>query len=149
MSVGTYYIGETGTTFTQRLQQHLAAYLFGVYQFYDPSRFAVGTKKLVWEGTWRAGTERGFVQFARDLPRLAPVLHSFLSTHRLLLVPMNGEERLRRRIEGALAKALGHGTDSSLQDPEIRYQFRTPEESPITVSAHAATLVGLPPQFEA
>jgi hypothetical protein len=40
----SYYVGETGVEFRQRLHQHLSQQLAGMYSIYEPRLFAVGQK---------------------------------------------------------------------------------------------------------
>ncbi len=48
----TYYVGETGTTFSSRLKEHAANYLSGLYRVYEPEPFKRGNKVLAWKGMW-------------------------------------------------------------------------------------------------
>ena len=43
-----YYIGETGSLFSNRLKRHRYQLKRGDYRLYDPQHFSKGKKKLIW-----------------------------------------------------------------------------------------------------
>src|SRR5258708_4528222 len=58
-----YYVGETGKSFNERLTAHAQAYLSGLYRIYEPDKFALGEKQLLWKGTWQKETKHLVPEF--------------------------------------------------------------------------------------
>ena len=48
----TNYVGETGTSFADRLLAHRRAYYTGDYRVYDKEEFLKSNRKIIWGGLW-------------------------------------------------------------------------------------------------
>jgi hypothetical protein len=92
-----YYVGETGRSFRDRLKEHLASYLAGLYRVWEPELFARGEKRLVWDGMWRRGEEVRMGDFLARHTELAPRIHQIVRLLRFHLAP------------------IGYGNESKLQ----------------------------------
>ena len=130
-----YYVGETGKSFTERLTAHAKEYLSGTYRIYEPNKFALGEKELIWPDTWMQGTQRLIPEFMARYEELAPLLQEFLLKMRIFLGPIETDARTRKRIEAEIAKTTTHLAvrTNKFQETEIRYARRTPDENPVTV----------------
>jgi hypothetical protein len=147
------YVGETGRDFRTRMQEHLRDQLAGVYTICDPEAFCAGSRSLVWRGLWgRSAEPGGLAEYVRRLPHLVPALVGFIHAVHFHIAPTSCDDRLRRRVEAALAasfRAQG-GRVAAFQDEGVRYAPRLPQEEPVVVSCSAAVAIhGLPAQFEA
>ena len=133
----THYVGETGRSFATRIIEHTRDYLNGFYRVYDPRQFAEGKKKLVWGGMWKSG-RRGphlMLEFLNRYSELSTVIYEFLGQFRIFVAPLDVEERIRQRIEAAIANRLFEqpGLIGKFQDEDIRYRPRRTDEEPISV----------------
>jgi hypothetical protein len=131
-----YYVGQTGRSFTLRMQEHLSEQLSGRYRLYEPSAFMHGEKKLLWRGVYGPGSEPNVAGFVQQLPALAPALVQVVSLMRFHVAPANCEDRLRQRIEAAISKYL-HGQEGAVgtfQDDDVRYVPRRFDEEPVAAS---------------
>jgi hypothetical protein len=141
-----YYVGETGTSFQQRMNEHAQNYLFGVYQIHDPDEFSAGRHRLIWPGTFYMPNP------GPEWPRFDAIrlrLYQSLACLRLLVVPLEVEARVRKRIEGAIARATQRFPRPSearggFQEYGIRYARPKQGELPILVRMKCpVTVLGL------
>jgi len=130
-----YYLGETGRSFGRRMEEHLQEQLSGRYRLYEPEEFFRGGKRLLWRGVYGPGSETSVRGFVDQLPALVPALIEVVSAMRFHVAPVCCEGRLRRRIEGALARHLRGmpGAIGAFQDEDVQYSTRHPSEEPISV----------------
>lgn len=151
----TYYVGETGRSFLQRFTEHTTNYLWGLYRIYDSSEFLQGQKKLVWGGMWKERNNPNdmyikLLDFLSTYEGLSQSLHKFLGTFRIFLVPIEAEERIRQRIETAIAKWLlnQEGVIGQFQDNDIVYKKRLKTKTPIKVAITSTEqILGLPKEL--
>lgn len=133
----TYYVGETGKSFASRHIWHTRDYLHGLYRVYDPHQFGQGTKTFVWGGMWKPGTRgaRHMLEFLNRYAELSSIIYEFLGQFRIFLTPLDAKERVRRRIEAAVANRLYEqpGLISKFQNSDIKYWPRRANEEPIPV----------------
>lgn len=145
-----YYVGETGRTFRARLYEHYTEHAAAMYHVYSPAEFARGEKILLWPGRFDA-TNRKFekecianhAQFCGPIREMTYILRFFLA-------PLACSERMRRRVEAAIAQALYNtpGLVGSFQDRGIRYWPRTDDGESVECRATSqAHLLGLPERF--
>ncbi len=146
-----YYVGDTGRSFAERFEEHTKEYLSGLYRIYDPDEFARGRKRLVWEGMWKPGTQHRMGEFLFRYGELAPQIHRFLGLFQIFLGPFQGEKRLRRRIEGEIARSLHGqaGVVGEFQEKDIKnYARRRTNELPVIVRVRCSGPVhGLPEEL--
>jgi len=138
-----YYVGETGRSFAKRHEEHLLAYIGGLYRFYDAVALRRGDKYLLWPGMWQGERIARAEKYIADLPTLAPQLGAFLRVLRLYVAPIETEPRVRKRVEAGLADAFYRlGDGRHLQDNDIRYNRRQlgEDEMVVQVSCSAAIL---------
>jgi len=141
-----YYVGETGRSFYTRFSEHARDCLYGYYRIYDPTSFAKGKKKLVWEGMWKPGTRDRIGEFLNRYLELSPIIYEYLGLFRIFLAPLDVEKRIRQRIENAIASQLlkQKGLISEFQDSDIKYYPRREDEEPILVKmARHENILGL------
>jgi hypothetical protein len=135
-----YYVGETARGFAPRMDEHLSMQLSGRYRIYEPKAFLRGEKKLLWRGVYGKGAEANVAGFVDKLPTLAPTLVEFVRSIRFHVAPTTCTDRMRKRIEAALADHLRQqkGLVGEFQEEDVRYVQRQAEEEAISVD------IGLP-----
>ena len=147
----TYYVGETGRSFAQRMTEHARDYLSGLYRIYDPVSFAKGVKILLWEGMWKRGTRERMSEFLERFPELGPQILQLLETMRIFIATLDAEKRIRQRIEAEIAHHLQMmpGLVGQFQDEDIRYwPKRENEDSLIIGITGSARIHGMPNELE-
>lgn len=139
----TYYVGETGRSFRQRFEEHTKEYLSGVYRVYDPVLFAQGIKELVWGGMWQRGRTHLWPDFLEEYVEIAPITYRFLTCLRVFLAPCRVEERVRERIEAAIAEAARNCDESARTffDEGVQYRPRREEEEPFELINQADRVI--------
>jgi hypothetical protein len=95
----------------------------------------------VWRGLWRKGTRDKLPEFLANYETLAPKIKANLLAHRIFVAPFDCEQRLRRRIEGALAVAVGD-TPFHLMAGDIRYNIRKKDEESVNVTITSDVMIG-------
>ena len=148
----TYYVGETGRSFRQRMKEHVKEYFSGMYRVFDPGEFASGRKVLLWDGMWRAGEEHRLADFVSRLPELSKCIAQLLDSMRIFLGPLDVPTHTRRRIEAALAKHLYEqpGVVGQFQDSDLVYRGRSADQEPLLVRfCSGAQIMGLGEIIEA
>jgi hypothetical protein len=144
------HIGQTGTSFYHRMKEYIINTLGGNYRICDPDALARGETKLLWNGLWREGTRERLPEFLRDSSRLFEAAKRNLMLEQIFIAPLDVEDRMRRRIEGAIAKSVRKDkTASSLFPPDVRVLGRLTTEVPIPVRIRVGKKVlGLPEQLD-
>ncbi len=147
-----WYVGETGVSFHQRMKEHFKEQLSGMYMLYDPEAFIRGEKLLVWEGMYRKGEERRVPEYLEAFPAMSSAMANFAKQIRFFVASLDGEPRLRKRVEAGIAKHLYEqpGVVGQFQDTGIQYQdTRWPDEDPLSVRVRCdCVLRGLPDLLE-
>ena len=142
-----YYVGQTGTSFALRNLQHIQSYLNGFYRIYDPEMFAKGEKVLIWGGMWKPDRKdpKFMTEFLINYPQFAPKILSFVGIFRLFIAPIDGNERVRERIEAAVAESLNQqsGIVGSFQDKDVRYNPRKTTEKSFKAVMSFPNIMGL------
>jgi len=144
------HIGQTGTSFYARLKEHVIQTLGGNFRICDPVAMAKGENKVLWDGLWRPGRHAKLPEFLRDGPELLEAARSCFKLEKAFVAPLITEDRLRRRIEGAMASQIRKDkTASSLFPPDVRYLPRLSTETAITIRiVSPKKILGLPEQLE-
>lgn len=146
------YVGETQSSFGQRMKEHTIQTLGGNYRVSDPDQLCQGVDEIVWNGLWRRGTRDKLPEYLDRFTDLAPVIKRQLLAVRVLVAPFQGERRVRRRIEAALAAHIWNQPPpaSSLLPRDIRYHAQRGDEEPIPVRVlRDVEVLGFPVMFEA
>lgn len=147
-----FYVGMTTRPFSVRMREHLSEYLSGMYSIYDISKFREGRRERLWEGMWRKGEEARYPEFLTRHDELWPHLWGMITAMRLHLGAVEGsDERLLKRIEAGIALHLYRqpGRVGNLQDPDLVYHPRRPEEAPIRAEFQSdVPILGLPNQLQ-
>jgi hypothetical protein len=146
-----FYLGETGTSFYQRMKEHIVQTLGGNYRICDPDALREGIQTVIWDGLWRKGTRDKLPEFLQHYEALAPIVKRSLTVQEVFVAPFESERRLRQRIEGSLALALRSDTTaSSLMASDVRYYKRRKDEEPVMVNIEAKSEIeGFPLQIAA
>jgi hypothetical protein len=142
-----YYVGETGRSFCQRMTEHLKEHLSGGYHLYEPAAFSRGRKVLLWPGRYGPGREQSLSVLIQRFQTLAPAIAGLAKLYRFYVAPLEGEKRMRERIEAGLANHLYQqpGMVGEFQDRGIIYHPRTDTEEPVQASIRCrASLIGVP-----
>ena len=144
------HIGQTGTSFYARLKEHVIQTLGGNFRICDPVAMARGENKVRWDGLWRPGRHAKLPEFLRDGPELLEAARSCFKLEKAFVAPLVIEDRMRRRIEGAIAKQIRKDkAASSLFPPDVRYLPRLSTETAITIRiVSPKKILGLPEQLE-
>ena len=131
----TYYVGETGKTFNERMKEHASNYLSGLYRIYEPESFRAGRKVLLWQGMWQKGTQDLLPDFLERYSEYAPKILDMLGSLKLFVAPLDVEPRIRKRIESSIAHCLYNKSKPicDFQETEIRYARRSSSEEPFIV----------------
>lgn len=110
-----WYVGQTARSFAARTAEHIAGYLSGQYRAYDAEALAKGqhvaVKGTPSEGNW-PGTIPGFL---RNLPTVMPAITALVRSIRFHFAPLDGDEHLLNRVEGAIGRHFKNHPDSDLQ----------------------------------
>jgi len=142
-----FYVGETGKSFSARMQDHLRQQLAGYYHVYEPGPFAAGTVVEVWPGAFGSQRAKRLSEFVAKLPELAGHLADFVQSMRFYLAPMDVPQRIRQRVEAALADALRQG-GRHLQVDGVRYLRRRADEGALSVRVRVpAEVAGVPEEL--
>jgi hypothetical protein len=144
------HIGQTGTSFYQRMKEHIINTLGGNYRISDSDLLGRGEVKPLWNGLWREGTRQQLPEFLRDSSRLFEAAKRNLKLEKIFVAPIDIEDRMRRRIEGAIAKQIRKDkTAASLFPDDIRVLGRLTTEAPIPVRiVTPVKILGLPEQLD-
>lgn len=142
-----YYVGETGRSFATRMTEHFKEHMAGRYHLYKPEEFARGLKVLLWPGAYDPTTKTTVAEFLDNYDALKDALLRLAQMYRFYIAPIEGDKRLRERIEAALAYHLysQEGRVGEFQDRGIRYRPRREHEAPCCIVLEAdAQLCGIP-----
>ena len=144
------HIGQTGTSFYARLKEHVIQTLGGNFRICDPQAMARGEIKVLWDGLWRPGRHSKLPEFLRDGHELFEAARGCFKLEKAFVAPLEAEDRMRRRIEGAIAKQIRKDkAGSSLFPPDVRYLPKLSTETAITIRiVTPKKILGLPEQLE-
>ncbi len=144
------HIGQTATSFYHRMKEHIINTLGGNYRINDSEALAKGESKILWDGLWREGRRECLPEFLRDSARLFEEAKRNLKLEKIFVAPLDVEDRMRRRIEGGIAKEIRKDkVASSLFPSDIRVLGRLTTESAIPIRIVVSVkILGLPEQLE-
>ncbi|MBL0156948.1 MAG: hypothetical protein IPP47_07560 [Bryobacterales bacterium] len=99
---------------------------------------------MVWDGLWRKGARDRLPEFLQRYEELVPAIKRHSMAELVFVAPMEGDARLLRRVEGALAMHLRSTPDaSSLLPTDIRYAVRRTDEPMVQVEIAVGAGVGV------
>jgi hypothetical protein len=142
-----FYVGDA-KRLDSRLQTHYRKLTTAQYHVYEPAQFARGKRVSLWPGTFR--NVKSVAECDAALPMLREAITEIVRMLRLFIVPLDCDQRTRRRIEAAIAKPLYKipGMIGEFQDPTITYQARIASETPIACRLTSSKrLLGLQEHF--
>ncbi len=147
-----YVVGQTGRPFASRFREHTTAFLAGTYNLLDLPAATRGDRSLTWQGLWfgKASLSRLPALLARGGGHFAEV-EATLRTFRVFLIPLDGDRRLRERLEAAIMKALYLETNpfAAVPDRGMALRPRRQDEEPVCVTLLSpVNLVGIPRSIE-
>jgi hypothetical protein len=146
-----YYVGETGRTFRARLFEHYTEHASGMYHVFAPAEFARGEKVMLWPGRFDMACRKPKRDCIAAYPDLCGPIWEMTRMFQLFVAPLTCDQRVRCRIEAAIANALyaTPGAVGNFQD-KVNYSPRSDGETPIRcIASSSARLLGLPERFEA
>ncbi|MCX5977669.1 MAG: hypothetical protein NTV33_12840 [Coprothermobacterota bacterium] len=141
-----YYVGETGRNFRTRLLEHYLEHAAAMYHVYSPTEFARGEKIALWPGRYDTVHRRSAKECISNYLLLCEQIKEMTFLLRFFLAPLSCEDRVRRRVEAAIANTLyaKPGIVGAFQDRGIRYHLRRDDEEPIEcLIASLVPLLGL------
>lgn len=148
-----YYVGETGRSFGIRFLEHFQEHFSGCYHLYEPTSFSKGSKEdCLWRGKYDKSFKFSIASFIERITELTPAIIELGKLYRFFLASIDGDRRLRQRIEAAIARHLYDqpGLIGQFQDKGIRYKPKRPDEEEILVSIESEVkIMGLPPTLMA
>ena len=148
-----HYVGETGKSVARRHVEHFRDYASGVYSVYDSGPFAAGDISVLFQGPlWRKDGWRDHQAFIDDFEVYARHLSLVLASIQLFVAPLDADQRVRRRVEASLARAI-YALPApllTLFPPGLRMWTRRPDEPVLTVvNTGQFPLPQVPAQLEA
>jgi len=152
------YVGETGRgeapSFSKRFGKHLSDQRSGKYKIYDTNLLKRGKREWIWPGASDDGaikcSKQRKKQFDERYDELSPHLEELISTYKFYIAPFKGPQRLRLRIEAAIAEYLKaqRGRIGGFHEPGVRYHLRQGHESQIKIHISSDDkLIGVPKEL--
>jgi hypothetical protein len=145
------YIGETQKSFAERMKEHAIQTLGGNYRISQPNRLREGVDEVLWNGLWRAGTRDQLPAFI-ERTDLSEPSRQMLRAVRVFVAPFDGDRRLRRRLEAALAQHIWSqpAPASALLPRDIRFLRLAASEAATDVDvATDGHVLGFPARLHA
>lgn len=144
------HIGQTSTSFYHRMKEHIINTLGGNYRISDADALKRGEPKVLWDGLWREGTRERLPAFLSNSSKLFEAAKENLKLEKIFVAPIDVEDRMRRRIEGAIANEIRKNKEaSSLFPKDIRVLGRLTTESPIPIRiSMGVKILGVPEQLD-
>lgn len=146
------YIGETGLSFKKRTKEHLIQIMGGNYRVPDPKDLYVAKETILWDGLWRKGQRDKIVEFIDIYELLAPKIKEYIEMLNIFLIPMDVEARVRKLIEGNIAKHVRNQPIclSGLLPDDIRYiaEKKIDEQSFSIKFLSSREILGLPEKIQ-
>jgi hypothetical protein len=140
------YVGESSRCVQKRIAEHHRLHCSGAYSLFDPVALARGAAVEIWPGEYGASGRsigecvEASVRFSVEIAQLARMARFFV-------VQTDCDNRMRKRIEAALSKAIraAPGFEGSLQARSVRYARRRSDETPVEFSIESSgAIFGLP-----
>ena len=134
----------------RRMKEHIINTLGGNYRINDVAALKRGESEILWDGLWREGTRARLPEFLRDSAKLFEAAKENLKLEQIFVAPLDVEDRMRRRIEGAIANAIRKDkVASSLLPKDIRVLGRLTTETatPIRIIT-GGKILGIPEQLD-
>jgi hypothetical protein len=147
-----WYVGETGRKLRIRLLEHYQEHAACMYHVYSPAEFARGEKIMVWPGRYDPADRKTVQECIAQYSRMSQPVEELTHLYRFFLAPLHCEDRVRLRIEAAIAKALydAPGLAGAFQERGIRYVPRKDNEEPVAcMITTAAPFIGMPERLSA
>jgi hypothetical protein len=147
-----YYVGETGRSFQLRLLEHYKEHAACMDHVYSPAEFARGEKLCLWPGHYDSADRKSAVECIAQYSKLCAPIRELTNLYRFFLAPLSCEERIRRRVEAAIAGVLytAPGIPGAFQDGGIRYAPRREHEEPVgCIITCPVPLIALPERLSA
>jgi hypothetical protein len=143
------YVGQTRRSFAARIEEHLSALLSGRYEIPDIDATLRGEPKARWHPDGNPAVR--WRKFLGDHARLATAIEGVLDALRFHVAPIDGDEHLYNRIEGALGRyfrAEAPVSDRRLFDARIRVPAAVPGDRPLRLLLSSDTkIAGLPDEL--
>lgn len=96
-----HYVGET-VSLGKRHRDHLIHILGLNYGIFDPYKAQQGVSDLLWQGLWRDKTADGPSRLVKTYGSIHEDILRYLSVLNIFFAEFNGDNRLRKHIEGCI-----------------------------------------------
>ncbi|MBP7654308.1 hypothetical protein KA977_12855 [Candidatus Dependentiae bacterium] len=138
-----YYVGETGDSFQARLTTHAKGYISGEYRLLDYDALCKGEKKYIWQGLWKTDRVHLFSEFYDKYDEYVVSIKKIMDNMNLFIAPLEADQRMRRRIEGAIGRHFltNPGFIGQLPDTDNKLWYRKNEETPLKFRITAASKI--------
>lgn len=118
-----WYVGQTRTSFRQRMKEHFKEQMSGSYGVYDPTLLAQGERKQIWPGYYGRNENSRITLFLDEMPSLCDAMVEVAKITRFFVAPMNEKPKMYRRVEGGVGRYLRDqpGVVGEFMDDALRY----------------------------
>jgi len=146
-----YYVGKTHRHFSQRMREHFKEHLAGFYHVNSPPEFKRGQRISLWDGMYLRHKSPNPAELVRIYPAISSEIIDLARIYRFFIAPLEVENRILERIEGAFARHLYKqlGRIGDFQERGLNYRSRIATEQPGTALFTSSTkILGLPESLE-
>ena len=118
-----WYVGQTRSSFRQRMKDHFKEQMSGSYSLNDPILLARGERKKTWPGYYGRNEDSRIPSFLDEMAYLCEAMVAVAKMTRFFVAPMNEEPKMYRRVEGGLGRFLRGqpGVVGQFMDDALRY----------------------------
>ena len=119
-----WYVGQTQTSFHQRMKEHFKEQMSGSYEVNDPVLLAQGERKQIWPGYYGRNENWRIPDFLDEMPSLCEAMVAVAKITRFFVAPMEGGQKFHLRVEGGIGNHLRDqpGVVGDFLDKNLRYR---------------------------
>lgn len=128
------YLGMTTRTFYSRTKEHLFNQLSGIYSIKEPELLKRGLIKNLWDGLYGKKNKNKLTDYIRKYKELAEINFDYIKMHQIMVAPLNYDNQVISRIEGAIAREIKKNTEyGRYLDSGIRYPKHKSDDNGIEI----------------
>ena len=136
------YIGETGRTFRERLEEHILGMTSLNYRISDSEVRIHGKEKIIWKGHWRV---KSIKELINNYEKVSKYVTNHIKTYDIYLSSFESDTRTRRRIEGEIGEVIKKNKKYNKFFPDDnRIGWKTPNIKRNIKITSEEELIGLP-----